>query len=203
MKCCLKGLKDTHLIAGFDLVCEEDITPPLKTYRRLIRTAQEKSEPPLNVFLHAGESCARNNENLYDAIMLGTRRIGHGFALVNHPHLIELVKEKDICLEVCPISNLVLGYMFDLRWHPARSLMHRGVPMTISADDPGFWNTYGLSLDYTYASLAWELSLKELKQFAINGIKYSATTEEQKTEFRKKFDEEWKEWVEKLAQEES
>ena len=53
----MEGLKTTNLVAGFDLVCEEDITPPLKNYRRLIRTAQENIETPLNVYLHAGETC--------------------------------------------------------------------------------------------------------------------------------------------------
>lgn len=112
--------------------------------------------------------------------MIGTKRIGHGFAILNHPYLTDQVKEKNICLEVCPISNLVLGYTFDLRWHPARALMHRGIPLTISADDPGFWGTKGVSLDYAYACLAWQLTVKELKQFALNGIKYAAITEESK-----------------------
>jgi adenosine deaminase CECR1 len=180
---CIAGLKKTKLIAGFDLVWEEDITPPLKSYRRLIRTAQEKQDkgdPPLNVFLHAGESCSRFNENLYDALMIGTKRIGHGFAILNHPYLTDQVKEKDICLEVCPVSNLILGYWFDLRWHPARALMHRGIPLSISGDDPGFYGTTGVTLDYAYATLAWQLSVKELKQFALNGIKYAAITEESK-----------------------
>jgi len=116
--------------------------------------------------------------------MLGTKRIGHGFAILNHPYLTDLAKERDICLEVCPVSNLVLGYTYDLRWHPARALMHRGVPLTISADDPGFWDTFGVTLDYAYATLAWELTLKELKQFALNGIKYAALLDEEKDKVR-------------------
>lgn len=180
LQCCIDGQKDTHLIAGFDLVCEEDVTPPLKQYRKMIKSAQEKVERPLNVYLHAGESASRLNENLYDAVMLGSKRIGHGFAILNHPYLIDLVKEKDICLEICPISNLILGYTFDLRWHPARALMHKGVPLTINADDPGFWKVYGVSLDFCYVALAWELTLKELKQFGLNAIKYSSITDSEK-----------------------
>lgn len=42
----------------------------------------------------AGESVDRNNSNLYDAILLGTKRIGHGFNLALHPHLQELVKQQ-------------------------------------------------------------------------------------------------------------
>ena len=47
------------------------------------------------------------DENLIDAIMLNTTRIGHGYAIVKHPGLKKMIKEKDIALEICPISNQV------------------------------------------------------------------------------------------------
>jgi adenosine deaminase CECR1 len=65
----------------------------------------------------------RDNLNLYDAILLGTKRIGHGFNLALHPHLIEIVKKEKICVECCPISNIVLGYTKDLRTHPVRAML--------------------------------------------------------------------------------
>lgn len=37
--------------------------------------------------LLAGESVDKENNNLVDAILMGTKRIGHGFALAKHPHL--------------------------------------------------------------------------------------------------------------------
>ncbi len=39
------------------------------------------------VFLHAGESCSRYNENVYDAICLGSERIAHGLTLAKQPEL--------------------------------------------------------------------------------------------------------------------
>nr|KAG5693873.1 hypothetical protein BaRGS_009929 [Batillaria attramentaria] len=45
--------------------------------------------------------------NLVDALLLNTRRIGHGFALHKHPYLLEEVKNRTICVEVNPISNQV------------------------------------------------------------------------------------------------
>lgn len=86
--------------------------------------ARVKEKGDFPVILHAGESCERKNDNLYDAILLDTLRIGHGFKLAQHPELIEIVKEKQICLECCPVSNLVLGYVLDMRCHPVRSLLH-------------------------------------------------------------------------------
>ena len=46
--------------------------------------------------------------NLFDAVLLGTRRIGHAFSLHKHPLLVDMVKEKKILVESCPISNEVL-----------------------------------------------------------------------------------------------
>ena len=137
----------------------------------MIKNAQLEN-PDLQIFLHAGESASRKNSNLYDAVLLNTKRIGHGFHLIDHPYLIEKVKERGICVEVCPVSNLILGYCFDLRWHPARSFLQRGVPMWINSDDPRFWGSTGVTLDYAYATIAWDLDLKELKQFAINTWNY-------------------------------
>lgn len=43
-----------------------------------------------------------------DAIMLGSKRIGHGYALSKHPLLLKMVKDMDIAVEVNPISNQVV-----------------------------------------------------------------------------------------------
>mmetsp|Transcript_1305 Transcript_1305/g.1403 ORF Transcript_1305/g.1403 Transcript_1305/m.1403 type:complete len:185 (+) Transcript_1305:664-1218(+) len=109
LKACVKALKDTSIISGYDLVNEEDTTPAIKTFRKIIKNAQLEN-PGLEIFLHAGESASRKNDNLYDAYLMNTKRIGHGFEIIDHPYLIEKVKEKGICVEVCPVSNLILGY---------------------------------------------------------------------------------------------
>lgn len=43
-----------------------------------------------------------------DAILLGSKRIGHGYALAKHPKLLELLKKHDIAVEVNPVSNQVI-----------------------------------------------------------------------------------------------
>ena len=166
------GMQVSNLVVGFDLVNEEDYNPPLKDFLKLF--FEEAKQGPIPLIFHAGESVDSKNENLYDAILLGTKRIGHGFNLALHPHLTELVKEKQICIECCPVSNLILGYTLDLRCHPVRAMLHQGIPVSISPDDPGFFHYDGVTLDYLYAYLAWELDLKDLKKLCLNSLEFAS-----------------------------
>ena len=81
-------------------------------------------------------------------------------------------------MECCPISNFVLGYVKDLRCHPARGLLAQGVKVSLSSDDHGFWDAKGVTLDYVYAFCTWDLDLKDLKQLLKNSIDFSSTDEE-------------------------
>ena len=120
----LEGSKYTDLIAGFDMVNEEDFTPPIIEFVEEIlkgKTLDKKFELPC--YFHSGETNDRNNENVYDAFLLDSKRIAHGIQLSIRPHLIEMIKKKNISIEACPLSNRILGYVNDLRNHPMRYLL--------------------------------------------------------------------------------
>ena len=89
------------------------------------------------------------------------------------------------------MSNITLGYVNDLRCHPTRSLIHQGVPVSISPDDPGFMNYEGVTLDYLYVFLAWELDIADMKKLCYNTIKYSSCTDSEKAELLKFFTYKW------------
>ena len=55
---------------------------------------------------------------MFDAVMLGSKRIGHGFNLYYFPLLMEMIKEREIVIEVNPISNNVLRYSDNFAVHP-------------------------------------------------------------------------------------
>ena len=57
-------------------------------------------------------------------------------------------------IELCPISNYMLGYVKDLKEHPAISLMENGILAVICNDDPQLFGSKGLSHDYAMMYIA-------------------------------------------------
>ncbi|KAF2839398.1 Metallo-dependent hydrolase [Patellaria atrata CBS 101060] len=172
-----------HLIAGYDLVGQEDTGHPLSTHLpSLLYLKKLSAETSLNIpfFFHAGETLGTGtptDHNLFDAILLGTRRIGHGFSLHKHPLLITMVKEKRILIESCPISNEVLRLTASILSHPLPALLAAGVPCALSNDDPAILGhgTSGSSHDFWQALQGWEsLGLAGLGSLAENSVRWAA-----------------------------
>ncbi|ORY57311.1 adenosine/AMP deaminase [Pseudomassariella vexata] len=181
--CITTKITHPHMIAGYDMVGQEDLgrslrdmLPELLWFRK--QCADEGVSIPF--FFHAGECLGTGNttdHNLYDAILLGTRRIGHGFSLYKHPLLIDLVKEKKILIESCPISNEVLRLCGSVMSHPLPALLARGVQCSLCNDDPAMLgqDTAGSTHDFWQALQGWEnLGLAGLGSLAENSVRWSA-----------------------------
>ena len=185
------------LIIGFDLMEEEDkYQTNLYFINELLEAQREAGRRGLTLpfYLHSGESNWTENENVLDAILLDSRRIGHGLALFKHPLLMQIVKEQSIAIEVCPISNQVLGYISDLRNHPAVLYINSGLPVVICPDDPGIWKCT-FSYDFYAAFMAWGLDLRCLKQLAMNSLIYSAMDPEEKERALEFWREKWQKFI--------
>lgn len=87
---------------------------------------------------HCGETLEMGSEpdaNLVDALLLNSKRIGHGFALARHPYVMEQMKKKGICLEICPISNEILGLTPRMNGHSVYNLLANNVHCTVNTDN--------------------------------------------------------------------
>ncbi|CAH1155578.1 unnamed protein product [Phaedon cochleariae] len=182
-------------VAGFDLVGEEDLGEPLSSF--VPQLLELKSNYGANFFFHAGETNWYDEStdlNLLDAILLNTTRIGHGFAALKHPLLLREIKEREIAIEICPISNQVLKLVDDLRNHPGSIMIANNDPIVIAPDDPSFWGAKGLSYDWYLAFMGMsgrESDLRFLKQLAINSIRYSSMEDHEKSEALEKWENDW------------
>ncbi|KAF2868718.1 hypothetical protein BDV95DRAFT_579166 [Massariosphaeria phaeospora] len=184
MKQCIEmKLEFPELIAGYDLVGQEDLGRPLQDLAPELFFFKKKcAEAGVDIpfFFHAGETLGDGDsvdENLFDAILLGTRRIGHGFSLYKHPLLIDMVKEKKILIESCPVSNEVLRLCGSIKSHPLPALLARGVCCSLSNDDPSILGQQklGMSHDFWQALQGWEnLGLEGLGSLAENSVRWAS-----------------------------
>ncbi len=111
----------------------------------------------------------------------------------------ELVRERGIAVETCPISNQLLGYVPDLRSHPAVAYINAGIPVVLAPDDPGIMR-HTFSHDFYSAFLAWELDLRELKQLAMSSLVHSAMSPAEKDRALEVWRKRWSEFVRWLNQ---
>ena len=188
MKQCIATKKAfPHLIAGFDLVGQEDLGRPLADLTPLLfwfrkKCAEAGVEIPF--FFHAGECLGDGDEtdtNLFDAILLGTRRIGHGYSIYKHPLLIEMVKDKRILIESCPISNEVLRLTSSIMAHPLPALLSRGVSVSLNNDDPAILGHRGNGLTHEFWQVVNGLEnvgLEGLAVMAENSIRWAAVEDQ-------------------------
>jgi len=116
-------------------------------------------------------------------------RIAHGVRAAENPAVVQLLVDKGITLDVCPISNfrLRVSGVDRIQDHPIRQLYDSGVKVTLSSDDPTF---FGNQLIDEYSALHQEcgFSLRELVQVAKNGFEAAILPEKRKTDFLMQLD---------------
>ncbi len=187
----LRQMYPSHIL-GYDMVGEEDAGYSHLYYAddffQLYDKATGSSLVPL--YFHAAETNWYDDlisskddmdpvstaENMFDAYLLQTRRVGHGYALVKHPHILSLLRQRGVAIEVCPVSNQILGFTPDLRNHPALHYFRSGHPIILGADDPGTFGYDNFTIDWHQVYMGWGLTLADLKTLAYNSLIYSGMT---------------------------
>lgn len=124
-------------------------THELRAYVPMVEKARRAG---LHLTVHAGEEPGPHAaRQVREAIeILGAERIGHGIHIIDNAGVVDLVRRKDVALEVCPTSNWLCSSVPSTREHPIRRLMEAGVPVTINSDDPGL---FGIDLCHEYELL--------------------------------------------------
>ena len=197
----------SDLIRGYDMVGDEDRGHTLLYHHQnLLRLSNysQMTNETFHFFFHAGETNwpeehlpasiadgVSTFENIYDALLLRTRRIGHGLSLAKRPDLYPYIRQERIAIEVCPASNQILGYVADLRNHPGIVYHRAGIPIVLAGDDPGSFGFNQLTVDFYLATMAWGLNLADLKQFAWNSIEFSSISPLRKIQGLKKWKSQW------------
>jgi len=117
---------------------------------------------------HAGEEGPP--EYIYQAIeLLGVSRIDHGVRCSENTDLVALLKESQMPLTVCPLSNVKLCVVDELKNHNLKKLLNTGLCITINSDDPAYFGGY-MYENFIACEQALSLSKSEFSQLSRNAI---------------------------------
>lgn len=151
-------------IAGVGLDSSELGHPPAK-FARVFAAARALG---LRLVAHAGEEGPP--EYVTEALdVLGIERLDHGNRALEDAALVERLRTSGMTLTVCPLSNLRLCVVDDLRKHPLRRMLQAGLKATVNSDDPAYFGGYVLD-NYMAVVDALHLSRDEVLQLTKNSL---------------------------------
>jgi adenosine deaminase/aminodeoxyfutalosine deaminase len=129
---------------------------------------------------HAGETTGP--EAIWEALAIGSERIGHALSAIHDPGLLQELKSRNIPLELNPTSNVRTGVCASFAAHPLRQLFDAGLLVTLNSDDPAFFGS-DLEHEYRLAHTEQGFTREELRQLAANSIRASFLPDSAKTEW--------------------
>ena len=176
--------ENKDLWVAVNMVGRED--NPLGNPKRFASTMKrmQKRFPNIRASIHAGESELADS-NIKDTLAMGADRIGHGVNLIYDKETMKSMQGGKHLVEINLISNLLLGYVKDYDSHPFPTYLRSGVPVTLSTDDRGMWDST-MTDEYFVAVTEFDLSWIEIKLLLTNSIKYSFLKDELKNQLLQK-----------------
>ena len=170
--------KDKIFAVGLD--SSEKGNPPQK-FEKLFNAAIKEG---FLTVAHAGEEGPP--EYIWDSLnLLKVSRIDHGVQCLKDDKLVETLKQKNIPLTVCPLSNIKLCVFDKLKNHNLKKMLNRGLRVMVKSDDPAYFGGY-LNTNLIESSKALDLSLEDVKILIQNSFKSSFLDEKSKIKWLNK-----------------
>ena len=130
------GLLKTRFFSGIDLTSTENSIPN----SQFIEFYDLANSLNMTTKVHTGEQLGAEyiKECIYD---FNPRQIQHGIHIIENEEVMKLAKERDIIFNVCPTSNVNLGYAQSIKEHPIKKMVDFGLKVTIATDDLLFFDS--------------------------------------------------------------
>ncbi len=160
-------LENQDKILGIGLDSSELGHPPEK-YQKVFAQAKKDG---FKVVAHAGEEGPA--DYVKQAIdLLQVDRIDHGNRCLDDDILTAQICKKELALTVCPLSNLKLKVVSDLKDHPIKRMLKKGLIATINSDDPAYFGGY---INDNFVQLAEAVYLTENEIFTLMENSFKAS----------------------------
>jgi adenosine deaminase len=161
----IESLPYKDLIYGVGLDSSEVGNPPEK-FKRVFAKAEQEG---FALVAHAGEE--GGPEYIWGALEhLKAERIDHGVRCDEDDDLVRTLIENDIPLTVCPLSNVRLRVFDKLEDHNLKTLLRRGVNVSVHSDDPAYFGGY-LCENLIACHKALDLSKQDIIRLVRNSFK--------------------------------
>ena len=172
-----QSLPYKHLIKAVGLDSSEKGNPPSK-FQKVFEASIKEGYVPV---AHAGEEGPA--EYIWEALdLLKIARIDHGNNCLTDEVLIKKLVDEKIALTVCPLSNLELKVVDDLKYHPLKKMLNLGLKATVNSDDPAYFGGY-MNANFLQTAEALDLTQEEIKTLVKNSFEYSLLSEEEKAKY--------------------
>ena len=170
--------KDKIIAVGLD---SSELDHPPRKFERVFKKAIEKG---FLTVAHAGEEGPP--EYIWEALnLLKVQRVDHGVQCLKDQKLVQKLRNDQIPLTVCPLSNIKLCVFNKLNEHNLKKMLDEKLMVMINSDDPAYFGGY-ISENLIESQIALNLSMKEIKTLIINSFKSSFLKEEKKQEWIRK-----------------
>ncbi len=169
-------------ISGVGLDSSELGNPPSK-FERVFQAAHAEG---FKKVAHAGEEgpC----EYVWEALnLLDVCRIDHGNRCLDDGALVDRLVKDQMPLTLCPLSNVELKVVKDLKDHCLVNMMDKGLLATIHSDDPAYFGGY-MNENFIAVAEALDMNKRQLADLAINGFKASWMTPSEKAKWIQKIE---------------
>ncbi len=161
-------------ITGVGLDSSEVGHPPSK-FERVFKAAKERG---LKLVAHAGEEGPP--EYVYEALdLLDIDRLDHGNRSLEDDALVARLASEQMTLTVCPLSNLKLCVVKDMRAHPLKRMLDLNLRATVNSDDPSYFGGYVMD-NFKAAIEALDLTKDDIKTLARNSFSGSFLSDGEK-----------------------
>jgi len=133
---------------------------------------------------HAGEEGPP--EYIREALdLLDVCRIDHGVRCLEDPELVARLREEEIVLTVCPLSNVRLKVVERMEDHPLPELVEAGLRITLNSDDPAYFGG-GMLANFQACHDAFGWSRETFIQLAGTAIESAFISERRRLELHRR-----------------